>query len=51
MRASGMTNDEISEILGFDEEKTRAEQARETEVSEIQEILRLEEQASRGVLE
>ena len=45
MRASGMTDDEIGEIVDLKEEKTRVAVDRERELQEMEEILYLERQA------
>ena len=45
MRASGMTDDEIAEIVDLKEEKTRVAEDREREIQELEEIQFLEKQA------
>ena len=42
MRASGMTDDEIAEIVDLKEEKTRVAEDREREIQELEEIQFLE---------
>ena len=45
MRASGMTDDEIAEIVDLKEEKTKVAADREREIQELEEIQFLEKQA------
>ena len=51
MKASGMTDEEIAEIVDMESEMSLREQGREREIQEITQILNLESKAERGELD
>ena len=51
LRASGMSEDEIAELLGMQNEVIKDEETRERELLEMQEVLSLEKRAHEGQID